>query len=62
MLKHRYVGAKTVFLLIFDGGADWQAAAQMIIAKYPWMSDMHCVSHCGSLTIKDIFKIEEVSS
>ena len=56
----RYVGAKTVYLIVVDGGADWVAAAEMVCAKYPWMSTLHCVGHCGSLTIKYIFRIPEV--
>ena len=57
----RYVGAKTVYLIIVDGGADWMSAVQMICAKFPWMSGLHCISHCGSLTIKDIWSIAEVT-
>ena len=53
----RYVGSKNVFVIIYDGGTDWVAAAQMVIAKYPWVSGMYCASHCASLMVKDMTKI-----
>ena len=56
----RYVGAKGVMVGIGDDGADWQAALDMVIAKYPWMSKLYCASHCASKMIKAIFQIEEV--
>ena len=56
----RYVGAKTVYVIIIDGGADWVAAVQMVSAKYPWIYGVHCVGHCGALVVKDICRIPEV--
>jgi len=49
-------------VLIVDGGADWMSAVQMVTAKYPWMCGVHCVAHCGSLALKDLFRIPEVKN
>ena len=51
-------GAKSIVLVIIDGGADWMATQAAVVAKYPWISFMHCVPHETSLIIKDIFKID----
>ena len=50
-------GAKRVYLVIIDGGADWVAAEDMVRQKYPWVHFMHCVAHEGSLIVKDICQI-----
>ena len=34
---NRKVGAKTVYLVIIDGGADWVAAEDMVRSKFPWI-------------------------
>ena len=60
--RGRKVGAKSVYLVIIDGGADWVSTEAMIRAKFPWIYFQHCLAHEGSLIIKDICKIEEVRS
>ena len=59
-VPNREVGAKTIFLIVIDGGADWVATEKAVTDKYPWIHFMHCVGHEGSLIIKDICKIEEI--
>ena len=55
------MGAKSVYLVVIDGGADWLAAKDMVVQKYPWIHFLHCVSHEASLIVKDICKIDEVA-
>ena len=52
------VGAKTIFLIVIDGGSDWSATEDMIQSFYPWISFMHCTSHEVSLIVKDCFDDE----
>ena len=54
------VGAKTVYLVVIDGGADWVAAQGMVRDQFPWIHCIHCVAHEASLILKDICKIDEV--
>ena len=58
----RYVGARGVYVIIYDGGADWVAAAAMVIAKFPWVCGVYCASHIGSLMVKDVAKIPMVGT
>ena len=58
----RSIGASTVYLVVIDGGADWVASQAMVRAKFPWIHFLHCVAHQGSLIIKDVCKIDEVST
>ena len=51
-------GAKSIVLVIIDGGTDWVDTKASVVNNYPWISFMHCVCHETSLIIKDIFKIE----
>ena len=55
------VGPETVFLVSIDGGRDWSACEATVTEKFPWLSFIHCVSHEGSLIVKDIFEIEEIA-
>ena len=50
-------GAKSIVLVIVDGGTDWVATKGMVQAKYPWISFMHCTAHESSLVTKDICQI-----
>lgn len=50
-----------MYLVIIDGGADWVATTEMVQQQFPWIEFMHCVAHEGSLIIKDICKIAEIS-
>ena len=52
------VGAKTMFLIVIDGGSDWSATEDMIQSFYPWISFMYCTSHEVSLIVKDCFDDE----
>ena len=54
----RLAGAKSIVLVIIDGGADWVATQAAVVDKYDWIHFMHCVPHEVSLIIKDIFKID----
>ena len=52
------IGAKTILLVVIDGGSDWTATQQMIQEFFPWISFMHCLSHEVSLILKDCFKVD----
>ena len=56
----RYVGAKDVYVLIGDGGADWRAAIDMVCANFLWMNGLYCVGHAASKIIKKACQIPEV--
>ena len=53
-------GTKSVYLVVCDGGADWQAVEKMITTSHPWIHFVHCVAHVGSLIVKDICKIPAI--
>ena len=56
----RMAGAKSIVLVIVDGGADWVATKTMVQDKYPWISFIHCVAHEASLIVKDVCQIDEI--
>ena len=57
----RYAGAKSIYLIIWDGGADWQSTIPMIQSKFPWVQDQYCCGHGTSKIVQEIFKIPVVS-
>ncbi|XP_021980163.1 uncharacterized protein LOC110876292 [Helianthus annuus] len=55
-------GSKNIFHLVTDNAANYKVAGRLLCDIYPMISWSPCAAHCINLILKDVSKLEDVST